>query len=835
MIYSVFNNKKFTPYLLILCFTSLLSTYTLSQNSATDSAIAKLDSIRKANRPRDGIKEFGEVITPIYSAKKGLFNVYQCRDTIYFEIPISILNRDIEVVNRLIKGPGGTDVYSGEELCEKTIQFERNSADSTIRIRYNIVISQADSNSDIFKAVMKSNDNPIVISFPIKAYGVDSTSWIIDVSKYLKDPNSFFISMDGSNLNDKVEAKKDISIDFIHSYPINVEIEISRNGVFKNLRGMPPNSPVTIVSHTSFVELPSEPLQQRIADPRIGYFADQVNVFGDHQQKMEDRRFILRWRLEPIDEDIQKWKNGGIVEPKKPIIIYIDPATPKQWRKYLIAGINDWQKAFEQAGFKNAIFGKEWPEKDTSMQMDDARYSFINYMPSELWNALGPNVHDPRSGEIIQTHIHWYHNVMQLLHEWYIIQAGATDPKARNAVFDEELMGQLIRFVSSHEVGHTLGLTHNWGASSQTPVDSLRSKHYLDIHGHTSSIMDYARFDYVAQPEDNIPEYDLFPRIGEYDKWAIEWGYRYSSAKTPEDDKKIMSKLISDSLSKNRRLWYGAQTNPIFDPRSQNEDLGDDAAKASMYGIKNLKRILPNLPVWEHEDDEEYQNLELTYKMLKNQFFTYMNQVLRNIGGEYTTLRGESQDSTVLIVGQKQVYAPVPIAKQKEALGFFDNELFTTPLWILDKNITQKVAAATQPDFVEDLQVKVLNSLLDIGKINKLLANMRKYGVDGYRVDEYISDIHKIIWKELTTGKSIEPYRRNLQKSYVGALADIMTSNKQEVTETDTHSIVRADMLKLQKEVHLAIPKEKENLSKYHLQDLENQIKNVLEAKRSMQ
>ncbi len=833
MIYSGLRNNKCNWYLFIFCLILLGSSRVVAQVTATDSAIAKLDSIRKANRPRDGIKEFGELITPRYTIKKGLFNVYQCRDTVYFEIPFAILHRDIEVINRLVKGPGGTQVYSGEELDEKTIHFDRNLADSTIRIRYDLVISQADSTSDIFKAVTKSNDNPVLISFPIKAYGVDSMSWIIDVSKYLKDGNSLLSGMDASSLNNKVDAKKDIAIDFIHAYPINVEIEISRNGVIKNARGIPPNTPATVVSHTSFIELPAQALQQRIADPRVGYFADQVNVFGDLQQKMEDRRFILRWRLEPKDEDKQKWKNGVLVEPKKPIIIYIDPATPKQWRKYLIAGINDWQKAFEQAGFKNAIFGKEWPEQDSSMQMDDARYSFINYMPSEIWNAMGPNAHDPRSGEIIQTHIYWYHNVMQLLHEWYIIQAGATDPKARHAIFDEELMGQLIRFVSSHEVGHTLGLTHNWGASSQTPVDSLRSRHYLNIHGHTSSIMDYARFNYVAQPEDNIPEYDLFPRIGEYDKWAIEWGYKCSDAKTSEEDKKIMSKLISDSLSKNPRLWYGAQGS--LDPRVQNEDLGDDAAKAGIYGIKNLKRILPNLPAWEHQEDGEYQNLDLTYRMLKDQFFTYMNQVLRNIGGEYTTLRGEDQDSTVLIAGQKQVYAPVPSAKQKEDLAFFDKELFTTPLWILDKNITQKVAVATQPDFVEDLQVRVLNSLLGIKKINALLANMRKYGDLGYRVDEYISEIHKIIWKELWTGKAIEPYRRNLQKSYVGALGDITTSNKQDVTETDAHSIVRADLIKLQAEIHSAIPSESDSLSKYHLQDLESQIKNILEARRTMQ
>jgi hypothetical protein len=314
MTYLGFKDKKCNRYL-VICLTTLLSNFALSQNNATDSAIAKLDSIRKSNRPRDGIKEFGEVITSLYSAKKGLFNVYQCRDTVYFEIPFSLLYRDIEVINRLVKGPGGTEIYSGEELDEKTIQFERHLADSSIRIKYDLVISQADSNSEIFKAVSKSNDNPVAISFPIKAYGIDSTSWIIDVSRYLKDPNSFLSTMDASKLNDMVDAKKDIAIDFIHAYPLNVEMEISRNGISKDRRN-PPNTPITVVSHTSFIKLPENPLKQRIADFRIGYFADQVNVFGDQQQKMEDRRFILRWRLEPKDEYIQKWKGGEIVEPK---------------------------------------------------------------------------------------------------------------------------------------------------------------------------------------------------------------------------------------------------------------------------------------------------------------------------------------------------------------------------------------------------------------------------------------------------------------------------------------------------------------------------------------
>ena len=350
-----------------------------------------------------------------------------------------------------------------------------------------------------------------MISFPIKAFSPDSTAYVIDVSKFLKD-KTFVNSIDpGSSISKSVNINglRDFYIESVHAYPINVEISISKN-TESRMPGLPPGSPVTLETHTSFIELPEKPMEQRAWDPRVGFFADGVYAFDDRQQKTEERRFILRWRLEPRDEDREKWEHGELVEPKKPIVIYIDPSTPKQWRPYLIKGINDWQKAFEQAGFKNAIIGKEWPEYNPLMQMDDARYSFINYLPSETENAYGPNIHDPRSGEIIQTHIGWYHNVMQLLHDWYVVQAAAVDPRARHAEFDSELMGELIRFVSSHEVGHTLGLRHNFGSSSLTPVDSLRSKRYLDTHGHTASIMDYARiFDYVAQPEDLVPEYDL--------------------------------------------------------------------------------------------------------------------------------------------------------------------------------------------------------------------------------------------------------------------------------------------------------------------------------------
>jgi hypothetical protein len=792
--------------------------------AASVSDTTKKDSTKPD--PRSVIKPYGQVITPSYTTKSGLFTVHECKDTVYFEIPDSILNRDIEVINRLSAGPGGTGVYAGEVLDEKTIRFERNPADSTIRIRYDLVISSADSTSDIFKAVTNSNENPVVASFPIKAYNSDHSAYVIDMTKWLRDAKSFVntVSQDNALVRRAgVTGFHDFNVDFIHAYPINVEIAITKNAESR-IPGLPQGTPATLTSISSFVELPLAPMQQRIADPRVGYFADQEYRFGDDQQRVEDRRFILRWRLEPRDEDRERWLHGELVEPRKPIIIYIDPATPRQWRPYLIAGINDWQRAFEQAGFKNAIFGREWPEGDTTMHMDDARYSFVNYLPSEITNAYGPQIHDPRSGEIIQTKIGWYHNVMQLLHEWYMIQAGAVDPRARQPKFSDSLMGQLIRFVSSHEVGHTLGLRHNMGASSQTPVDSLRSRHYLAIHGHTSSIMDYARFDYVAQPEDNIPEEYLFPHIGEYDRWAIRWGYMSAGGRNAEQDKIVLRKLVTDSLAANHLLWFGADNREtgLSDPRCQSEDLGDDAVKASEYGILNLKRILPNLPAWTHEDGGTYDQMSEMYKGLKDQFTRYMQQVVINIGGVYTTPRGEDEKG--------YVYSPTPAAKQAEAVAFFNRELFTTPVWLLDERVTRYASEPAEPNYVEDLQVRVLNTLLDIGTIDKILAGERQFPGQAYKIEDYFAAIHKGVWSELRTGKTIDSYRRNLQKSYIASLQNILLSTKADQTESDAFSLIRADILQLQGEINADLPRVSDLMTRYHLQDLQVRIKKTLDA-----
>ena len=788
--------------------------------------IVKKDTSIKAT-PRTKIKKYSEVITKDFVTSKGLFTVHNSKekDLTYFEIPDSLMGQDIMVINRLTKAPGGSGMYPGEELDEKTIQFEVGK-DSSIRIRYDLIVSQADSTNAIYKAVTNSNLNPIAASLPIVAYGPDRKSFVVEVTKFLKDKN-FINSVDQNTQLAKfanTTVMKDPYVEFIHTYPINVEISISKN--FDSKKAGANGDPVTVETHCSFIQLPKTPLRRRYFDPRVGYFADNYYAFADDQQKSELRKFILRWRLEPKDADVEKWKRGELVEPKKPIVIYVDPATPKQWRPYLIQGINDWQKAFEQAGFKNAIVGKEWPENDTTMHMDDARYSMINYFPSEVENAYGPQVHDPRSGEIIQTHIGWYHNVMSLLHDWYMVQAAAVDPRARKPKFDDELMGNLIRFVSSHEVGHTMGLRHNFGSSSQTPVDSLRNKHYLDMHGHTASIMDYARFNYVAQPEDHIPEEDLFPRIGEYDKWAIEWGYKDAGGKNADADKLILSRWIVTRTSQNPRLWFGDGETKKFDPRCQTEDLSDNAMVASTYGIKNLKRILPNLPAWTHEEGGINESLSDMYTQVQQQYFRYMGHVLKNVGGVRYTIKSEDQKGPAT--------TPVPKKMQQDALRFFNTQLFTTPLWLLNTNVINKTRLPSQPNFVEDTQVKVLNSLMDVGRINQLLESSKQFGATAYPAEQYVSDVHKMIWRELKAGGAvkIDSYHRNLQKSYLQNILVIVSAKDEANAETDASSLIRADLILLQGEINRAIPRVEDAMTMYHLKDLQSRIKDLTNPKR---
>jgi hypothetical protein len=720
----------------------------------------------------------------------------------------------------------------------------------------------ADSSQPIAQAVSNSNMNPIAAAFDVRAYGksADSTSGtvVIEVTDFFKGDNQV-VSLTPAikrRFNLAAIAPERSYIESIRTYPINTEIRTVKTYTSSPAPALPAaggrmptgtlpaeaeSGAVTVELNNSFLLLPKTPMRKRLFDARVGYFSSQYTTYGDDQQRIEVTEFIHHWRLEPKDEDIGKWKRGELVEPKKQIVYYIDPATPKKWRPYLIAGINDWQGAFEKAGFKNAIVGKEWPENDKTMSMEDARFSVIRYFASDIENAYGPNVADPRSGEILESHIGWYHNVMKLVHDWYMVQTAAVDPRARRMKYDDALMGDLVRFVSSHEVGHTLGLRHNMGSSSKTPVEKLRDKAWVEANGHTASIMDYARFNYVAQPEDNITPKGLYPRIGDYDKWAILWGYKgIFDTKDADEDKKILNKWVIDSLRSNPRLWFGGE-GQNFDPRAQTEDLGDNSMKASEYGIKNLKRILPNLPEWTKEEADQYDNLQEMYENVLGQFSRYMGHVTKNVGGVQETFKSIEQPG--------DVYEATPKATQKEAVDFLSKQLFTTPTWLLDKNILNKFSNPGMTENLTTVQENTLKSLLSAARLFRLNVCTGRFGSSVYSVDELLTDAKKAIWSELPTGAAIDIYRRNLQKVYVASLASLINPEPPvvpafagtlprgfaifvgDIRNTDVPSIARAQLVELRNEIGAAIGRETDKVSKYHLQDVQDRIKKALDPK----
>jgi len=808
------------------------------------------------NGPRStptGPKPYKEVITAKAATMKGLFTVHKVEDKYFLEIPDSVMKRDIMAITRFSRVAGGGRVYGGEVANQQVVQFERGPLNKVFMRVVTFISVANDSSQPIYKAVRNSNVDPIAAAFDVKAFSPDSAGVVIEVSDFFKGDNQPISLSTGikRRLGLGSLASDRSYVESIRSYPINTEVRSVKTYTASPSSGLAQsNSPfpsaslpaaaaagaVTVELNTSFIILPKLPAPKRLYDPRIGFFSDDYTVYSDDQQKVEESNFIVRWRLEPRPEDMEKWKRGELVEPVKPIIYYIDPATPKKWRKYLIQGVNDWQAAFEKAGFRNAIMGKEWPEDDSTMSLEDARFSVIRYFASDIQNAYGPNAHDPRSGQILESHIGWYHNVMKLVHDWYFVQTAAVDPRARKMTFDDELMGELVRFVSSHEVGHTLGLRHNMGSSSKTPVEKLRDKAWVEANGHTASIMDYARFNYVAQPEDSITAAGLMARIGDYDKWAIEWGYGYVPAKDEEDEKKLLNKKYNERLAQNPRIWFGTyEFGNSADPRTQSEDLGDNAMKASEYGIRNLKRIMANLTQYTREEADRYENLNDMYRVVVGQMNRYIGHVSRNIGGYYETAKSVEQNG--------DVYEMVPKATQKEAVAFIQKQVFATPTWMIDRNIMNKISNPNTNQLTT-IQDNALQSLLQTARLGRMV-NMAARFDNAYNIDEYFSDLKKGIFSELPSRARIDAHRRNLQKSYVERMSALLkpasggisisfgafNAPVTDVMKTDISSVARAHLIQLRNEVVAASASYADNMSKYHLQDLAERIKRALDPK----
>ncbi|MEZ4797927.1 MAG: zinc-dependent metalloprotease [Flavobacteriaceae bacterium] len=796
---------------------------------AKEAELAKKAAAAKNEKPqpkKGDIQPYDKVITKDAKTDDGLFKVHKIDDKFFYEIPDSLLEREMLMVTRIAKTASGIGFGGGKQNTQ-VLRWQKKDKKIVLRVVSHSIVA-ADS-LPIHEAVVNSNFEPVLSTFPIQAFGKDSAI-VIDVTDlYDKDIKALGLPDFRRKQYKVTRLESDKSfIESIKSYPQNIEAR----HVKTYAAGEPPSNQstgtISIEINNSMILLPKVPMKRRHYDERVGWFARGQVDYGLEDQKSKTVTYLDRWRLEVKDEDIEKFKRGELVEPKKQIVYYIDRATPVKWRKYIKQGIEDWQVAFEEAGFKNAIIAKDPPtvEEDPEWTPEDVRYSVVRYLASPIPNANGPHVSDPRSGEILESDINWYHNVMSLLQGWFFVQTAAINPEAQMVGFKDEVMGELIKFVSSHEVGHTLGLPHNMGSSSAYKVDDLRSAEFTKKYGTAPSIMDYARFNYVAQPEDKGVA--LMPNIGVYDKHAIKWGYRpILDAKTPEDEKQTLDKWILDHADD--PMYRFGQLNGI-DPSAQTEDLGDDAIKASDYGIKNLKRIVPNLIKWTSKDGETYGDLEDMYGHVVSQYNRYMGHVTTNIGGVYKYSKTTDQEGEVFVNVDKE--------HQKNCLEFLNEQLFETPDWLIDKDIIARTEFNGVTERIRGIQERTLNNILDLTRMMRMIDNETLNGSEAYTVLSMMTDLRNGIWSELSRGRAIDAYRRNLQRVHVERLAELMEAKdvngfrgRVTVKQSDIIPIVRGELNRIQRMARSAIGSAPNTISRYHLQDIVERIDAILEPK----
>lgn len=742
-------------------------------NASTEAKVFPWKKNKKKETTEEVSKtDFEKIASESNLVSRGMFNVYAQNGKYYFEIPVSLLQRDMLVVNKLQRVPfelNDAGVNRGTNYETQMIRFEWNKEEKKIRVRQSRPLPESPENDAITRSVRDNFISPLIADFKLEACNADSTSVIIQIND-IYDGSETSINNVFDNINLGTSAIKDLSrIMSIKAFPNNI---VATSELTTKVREGMSAVNVTVEVSSSLVLLPEKPMMGRLDDPKVGYFTKDLLYFSDSQQKTEEKKYITRWRLEPKPEDREAYLRGELVEPEKPIVFYIENSTPYRWRKYIKQGIEDWQVAFERAGFKNAIIAKELPDS-IAANADDINYSVVTYAASSKANAMGPSILDPRSGEILEADIMWWHNVISMVQEWITVQTGAIDPKARGTKLPDEMMGDAIRFVACHEVGHSLGLRHNMMGSWTFPTDSLRSKSFTDkMNSTASSIMDYARYNYVAQPGDGVTA--VSPHIGPYDIFAIEYGYRWYGLPTPEAEKDV----LYDFLNKhNGRLYkYSEAQDPrsAVDPRAQNEDLGDDPVRSSELGIANLKRIVPEIIKWTTtgEKGQTYEEASRLYYAVITQWNNYLYHVMANIGGIYI-------ENTTVGDGVK-TYTYVEKEKQEASLDFLLNEVLCYPRWLfnteisdytflLRKNPTGVIEYAPS-QILKNTQGYIFWDLLSNDRLMRMLENELKNGKKAFTVVEMMDKMHNSIFATTIKGGTPDVMERNLQKGFLDAL-----------------------------------------------------------------
>ncbi|WP_299012366.1 zinc-dependent metalloprotease [uncultured Polaribacter sp.] len=764
-------------------------------------------------------KNYTDFVKKSTKTDNGLFKVHQNKNQFLYEIPKTYLGKEMLLVTRIKELPaglGGGYVNAGSKINTQVIVWESFKDKILLKVKsYNAI---ANDSLPIYKSVKANNLEPVIYAFDVKTQNQDSTAVLVDVSKFFSTDVKAITGLPSYFRKTYKVRRLDASRSFINSiksYPEN--IEVIQDFTF-DADAPPSNSStntITMRINQSMILLPENPMMPRIYDKRVGYFSIGNVDYSSEALKADSKRYIRKWRLEP--KDIAAYNRGELVEPVKPIVYYLDPATPKKLRKYIQQGVNDWQKVFETAGFKNAIMAKMPPtkEEDPEFSMEDIRYSSIRYVASTTRNATGPSVSDPRTGEILESDIIWYHNHLRSYRNRYLLETGAANPSARTLNTPDEEIGDMMRMVIAHEVGHALGLPHNMAASFAYNTEDLRNGDFTQKNGIAATIMDYARYNYVAQPGDKNIRF--IRQLGPYDHYAINWGYRQiANATTPEQEVKTLDKWIEDKAD-NPIYRFGGQR---FDPSAQTEGIGNNQVKSSTYGVKNLKIVAKNLPKWTSSETNNYEDLDELYGELLSVWGRYAGHVAGNIGGVYEFNKKPTQAGNV--------YIAVPKEMQKESLNWLQNNVFETPNWLLDKNILNKIDETDYTDKLGRFQKRILGSILNTRTLKRLIES-EVITPNNYEAVNMISDLRKSVFSELKTTKNVDLYKRNLQKYFTSRMASLM--NDSTAKSTDISSIIRGELNVLKSQLNTASKRRINTITKYHYQDIIKGINNTLDPK----